>query len=146
MNGNALGMLAGVGLLFVLGGLVIGVLVYALVLMLAHKLVAKSNSGYGKAILTSLAIIGASIVVGLILGLVLGWLGLLGRLVVWVVNFLVAAWLIQKLMKPAGGSEISYGLACGVEAVAIAISIVIALVIAIIGTIVGFSFMHVFMH
>ena len=146
MDGNMLGALAGAGLLIGLIGLVISVLIYALILMFAYKLVVKSDPGYGKAIVTALAIFGAGIVVGIVLGLLLGWLGLLGRLVVLVVNFLVAAWLIQKLMKQSGGGEIGYGSACAVEAVAIGISIVIGIVLAVLFMVLGFSFMHGMMH
>ncbi len=146
MDGNMLGVFAGMGLLIGLIGLAIGVLIYALILMFAYKLVVKSNPGYGKAIITTLAILGAIIVIGIVLGLLLGWLGLLGRLVVLVVNFLVAAWLIQKLMKQSGGSEIGYGSACAVEAVAIGISILVGIVIGIVFAVLGFSFMHAMMH
>lgn len=136
---NGVGMLAGAGLLVVVLSLVVAVLVYALILMLAHKWVAGSNPGYGKALVTTLAVFGANIVIGLVLGFVLGWLGLIGSLIMWVINFLVAAWLIQQLMKPAGGSKISFGRACGVEAVVLAISIAIGIVLGIIGAVVGVS-------
>ena len=145
MDGNMLGALAGAGLLTVLVALVVGVLIYALILMSAYKLVVKSNPGYGKPIVTVLAIMGAGLVVGFVLGLVLGWLGLLGRLVVLAVNFLVAAWLIQKLMKAPTG-EISYGRACGVEAVAIGISVAISIVLGILFAGLGVSFLHAMIH
>lgn len=142
MNGNMMGAFMGAGLLVALIGLVIGVVIYALILMFAYKIVVKSNPGFGKSIVATLAIFGASIVVGLVVGLLLGWLGMLGRLVVWVANFLVAAWLIQKLMKDSASGEISYGRACGVEGVAIGISIAIGLVLAILFAVLGVSFLH----
>ncbi len=144
--GALMGMGFGVALIGGLIGLAVAVLLGALILMFAYKLVAKSNPGYGKAVITMLAIIGAAIVIHIVLGLVLFWLGILTALAIFIVDFLVTAWLIQKLMKSPATGGISYGQACLVVLVDWLIWLAISVVLWVIGMALGFSFMHGMMH
>lgn len=144
--GALMGMGFGVALVSGLIGLLIAVLLGALILMFACKLVVKSDPGYGKAVITMLAVIGAAIVVHIVLGMVLFWLGMLAGLVIFIADFLVTAWLIQRLMKSPMSGEISYGQACLVVVVDWLIWLAIAIVMWVIGMVIGFSFMHGMMH
>ncbi|MHB1896314.1 MAG: hypothetical protein ACYCOY_06670 [Metallibacterium sp.] len=140
--GALMGMGLGVALISGLIGLLIAVLLGALILLFACKLVVKSDPGYGKAVITMLAVIGAAIVVHIVLGVVLFWLGMLAGLIIFIVDFLVTAWLVQKLMKSPASSEISYGQACLVVVVDWLIWLAIGIVMWVIGMVIGFSFMH----
>ena len=146
MHMNDFGALAGMGLGVVLIGgmivLVITVLLGALILMFAYKMVVKSSPGSGQAVITMLAVVGAAIVIHIVLGLVLFWLGMLAGLIIFIADFLVTAWLIQKLMKSPMSGEISYCQACLVVVVDWLIWLAIAVVMWVIGMVIGFSFMH----
>lgn len=138
MGTHALGAMMGLGFGIILVGLVVGVVVGALILMLAVKLIEKKAPSFGKAIVTVLAIFGALIVVNIVLGLLFGVLGLMtfgafsvSRLLILVADFLVTAWVIQKLIGIG-----SYGRACLVTLVEYAIGLAIGLVLALIGSLI----------
>ena len=146
METPALGAMLGMGFGIMLVGLLVAVIVGALILMLAVKLVEKFTPNFGKAIVTTLALFGAMIVVHFVLGLLFGALGLMtfgvfgvAQVLILVANFLVSAWVIQKLI----GGSMSYGRACLVTLVEYAISIAIGLVLALIGGLIfGGAMMH----
>ena len=136
MGTNALGAMMGFGIGAMLLGLVVGVVVGALILMLAVKLVVKFTPSFGMALVTTLALFGAMIVVHFVLGLLFGALGLItfgafgvAQVLILVANFLVSAWVIQKLI----GIGMSYGRACLVTLVEYAIGLAIGLVLGLIG-------------
>jgi hypothetical protein len=146
MGTPAFGAMMGMGLGFILVGLLVGIVVGALILMLAVKLVEKSAPGFGKAIVTMLGILGALFVVNIVLGLLFGALGLItfgvfgvARVLILVADFLVSAWVIQKLI----GVSMSYGRACLVTLVEYAIGLAIGLVFGLIGGLIfGGAMMH----
>ena len=146
METPALGAMLGMGFGIMLVGLLVAVIVGALILMLAVKLVEKFTPSFGKALVTVLALFGALIVVNIVLGLLFGVMGLMtfgafgiARLLILVADFLVSAWVIQKLI----GGSMSYGRACLVTLVEYAISIAIGLVLALIGGLIfGGAMMH----
>ena len=146
MGTPAFGAMMGLGFGIILVCLVVGIVVGALILMLAVKLVEKFTPSFGKAIVTTLAIFSAMIVVHFVLGLLFGALGLMtfgvfgvAQVLILVANFLVSAWVIQKLI----GIGMSYGRACLVALIEYAISIAIGLVLALIaGLIFGGAMMH----
>lgn len=146
MNGDMMGAFMGAGLLVALISLAISVVVSTLILMFAYKIVVKSNPGFSRSVVTTLATFGAVIAVGVVIGVLLGWLGLLGRLVAWVAGFLIAAWLIQKLMKDPASGEIGYARACAVQGVVVGLWIVIIFTFAILFAALGVSFLHALGH
>ncbi|MDE1899629.1 MAG: hypothetical protein KGH73_11290 [Xanthomonadaceae bacterium] len=146
MGTPAFGAMMGLGFGFILVGLLVAILGGALILMLAVKLVEKSTPSFGKAIVTVLAIFGALIVVNIVLGLLFGALGLMtfgafgiARLLILVADFLVTAWVIQKLI----GVSMGYGRACLVTLVEYAIGLVIGVVFMLVGGLIfGGAMMH----
>ncbi len=149
MGTPAFGAMMGLGFGIILACLVVGIVVGALILMLAVKLVEKSTPGFGKAIVTTLAIFGAMIVVHFVLGLLFGALGLMtfgvfgvAQALILVANFLVSAWVIQKLI----GIGMSYGRACLVTLIEYAISIAIGLMLALVGGLIFGGAMMSMMH
>ena len=146
MGTPAFGALMGLGFGFILVALLVAILGGALILMLAVKLVEKSTPSFGKAIVTVLAIFGALIVVNIVLGLLFGALGLMtfgafgiARLLILVADFLVTAWVIQKLI----GVSMGYGRACLVTLVEYAIGLVIGVVFMLVGGLIfGGAMMH----
>ena len=146
MGTPAFGAMMGMGFGIILVGLLVAIIGGALILMLAVRLVEKSTPGFGKAVVTTLAVFGAMIVVHFVLGLLFGALGLmtfgvfgLAQVLILVASFMVSAWVIQKLI----GVGMSYGHACLVTLVEYAISIAIGLVLALIGGLIfGGAMMH----
>ncbi|MDE1959366.1 MAG: hypothetical protein KGI40_09835 [Xanthomonadaceae bacterium] len=146
MGTPAFGAMMGLGFGFILVALLVAILGGALILMLAVKLVEKSTPSFGKAIVTVLAIFGALIVVNIVLGLLFGALGLMtfgafgiARLLILVADFLVTAWVIQKLI----GVSMGYGRACLVTLVEYAIGLVIGVVFMLVGGLIfGGAMMH----
>lgn len=135
MDTSSLAALAGMGLVAMLVMIVVGILVGALILSVAFRLVVGIMPSYlravGAVILTFIAVV----VVSLILGMVMRGAG--GGLVSMVVNFLVGAAVVNYLLLAANGSKIGFGKACLVELIYMVIGIVIALVL-------GFVFAMVF--
>jgi len=142
MQNNTFATMLGFGFGMGLVILIIAVLVSALILMLAFRLVEKSNVRYTRALMTTLAGFGALFVTNLLLLLVLGWLGILGRLLIWVADFFVFAWITQLLLKHEDGRALGYGRACLVTLVNGAINFGIGLVFSILMMVMGVSFMH----
>ena len=146
MGTPAFGAMMGMGFGITLVALLVAIIGSALILMLAVKLVEKFTPGFGKAIVTTLALFGALIVVHFVLGLLFGALGLmtfgvfgLAQVLILVANFLVSAWVIQKLI----GVGMSYGRACLVTLVEYAIGFAIGLALALVGGLIfGGAMMH----
>lgn len=120
------GALAGVGLLFGLLMIVVVVLVSALVLSLAYRLVVGHMPDFARALGTVVASWLASLVVGLILH------GGAGHLLSFVAQFLVGALVINLLLLAKDGSQIGYGKSCLVQLVSMVIFFVLAFLVALV--------------
>ena len=129
MGTSSLGALAGMGMLAMLVMIVVGILVGALILSVAFRLVVGIMPSYmralGAVILTFIAVV----VVSLILGMVMHGGA---RLLPMIVNFLVGAAVVNYLLLAADGSRIGYGKACVVELIYMVIGFVLALIIGLI--------------
>ncbi|WP_225578386.1 hypothetical protein [Rhodanobacter sp. 7MK24] len=119
------GAFAGVGLLMGLVGLVVVVVVSALLLSLAYRLVVGHMPSFARALGTVLASWLASVVVSLILH------GGAGHLLSFVAQFLVGALVINLLLPGQDGSQVGYGKACVVQLVYMVIFFVLAFVLAL---------------
>lgn len=120
------GALAGVGLVFGLLGIVVGVLVSALVLSLAYRLVVGHMPDFARALGVVLASWLAKIVVSWILS------GGVGGFLSWVAQFLVGALVINLLLLAKDGSQIGYGKACLVQLLYTVIFVVICVILALV--------------
>lgn len=122
--------LAGMGLFAMLVMIVVGVLIAALILSVAFRLVVGYMPSYlralGAVVLTSVAVLVVSMVVGLVMH------GTGGGLLSMVVNFLVGAAVVNYLLLSLDGSQIGYGKACLVQLVYTVIGIVLAVIIGVI--------------
>lgn len=122
--------LAGMGLFAVLMMIVVGTLLAALILSVAFRLVVGYMPSYlralGAVVLTFIAVLIVSVVVGLVMH------GTGGGLLSIVVNFLVGAAVVNYLLLSLDGSQIGYGKACVVQLVYSVIGIVLALIIGVI--------------
>lgn len=134
MGTSSFAALAGMGLFAMLVMIVVGILVGALILSVAFRLVVGIMPSYLRALGAVVLTFVAVAVVSMILG-VLFHGG--ARLLPMIVNFLVGAAVVNYLLLAADGSRIGYGKACVVELVYMVIGIVLALVI-------GFIFAMVF--
>lgn len=123
------------GLFAMLVMIVVGILVGALILSVAFRLVVGIMPSYLRALGAVVLTFVAVFVVSMILGMVLRGAG--GGLLSMVVNFLVGAAVVNYLLLAADGSKIGYGKACVVELIYMVIGIVLALII-------GFIFAMVF--
>ena len=134
----------GMGIGVVLIGLVVGLVVGALILMLATKLVEKFSPSFGKALLTQIACIIVGFIISVVVGLVLRG-SFFGSFIVMVINFFVAAWIIQQLItRPGGlvagggaaavsaGARMSYGRACLIALIEYVIYFIIAVICGIV--------------
>lgn len=122
---SVFGALAGAGLFFGLLIIVVGVLVSALVLSLAYRLVVGHMPDFARALGTVVASWVASFVVGLILS------GGVGHLLSFVAQFLVGALVINMLLLAQDGSQIGYGKSCLVQLVYMVIFFVLAFLLAL---------------
>jgi hypothetical protein len=127
--------LAGMGMFAMLVMIVVGILVGALILSVAFRLVVGIMPSYLRALGAVVLTFVAVLVVSMILGMVLRGAG--GGLLSMIVNFLVGAAVVNYLLLAADGSKIGYGKACVVELIYMVIGIVLALII-------GFIFAMVF--
>lgn len=127
--GTSFAALAGMGMVAMLVMFVGGILVAALVLSVAFRLVV----GYMPSYLRSLGAVVLMAVVAVVAAVVLGMLmhGAASGLLSAVVQFLVGAAVINYLLLAQNGSQIGYGKACVVELVYIVIGFVLALVIGL---------------
>ncbi|MES2310720.1 MAG: hypothetical protein V4566_00365 [Pseudomonadota bacterium] len=134
MGTSSFAALAGVSMLALLVMFVGGILVAALVLSVAFRLVVGHMPSYlrslGTVLLTAVAVVVASVVLGLVMHN--GASGLLSG----VVQFLVGAGVINYLLLAQNGSQIGYGKACLVELVYMVIGFVLALIIGLIAAMV----------
>lgn len=135
MGTSSFAALAGMGLFAMLVMIVVGILVGALILSVAFRLVVGIMPSYLRALGAVVLTFVAVFVVSMILGMVLRGAG--GGLLSMVVNFLVGAAVVNYLLLAADGSKIGYGKACVVELIYMVIGIVLALII-------GFIFAMVF--
>jgi hypothetical protein len=130
MGTSSFAALAGVSMLALLVMFMGGILVAALVLSVAFRLVVGHMPSYlrslGAVLLTAVAVVVASVVLGLVMHN--GASGLLSG----VVQFLVGAAVINYLLLAQNGSQIGYGKACLVELVYMVIGFVLALIIGLI--------------
>lgn len=130
MGTSSFAALAGMGMLAMLVFIVTGVLIAALVLGLAFRLVVGYMPSYlrslGAVLLTFVAVLVVSVVLGMILPFGLS------RLLALVAAFLVGAAVVNYLLLAKDGSRIGYGKACLVQLVYIVIEFVLALVLGLI--------------
>lgn len=134
-----MGLGFGVLLAIIVGALIVG----ALILMLATRVVEKFTPSFGKALVTQIVIGIAGVIVSIVLRLVVH--GLTGSVVAAVVNFFVAAWIIQQLITPPGGEvanggamavaadgKMGYGRACLIGLVEYLIALVFGVILGIV--------------
>jgi len=130
MGTSSFAALAGMGMLAMLVFIVTGVLIAALVLGLAFRLVVGYMPSYlrslGAVLLTFVAVLVVSVVLGMILPFGLS------RLLAVVAAFLVGAAVVNYLLLAKDGSQIGYGKACLVQLLYIVIEFVLALVLGLI--------------
>ena len=130
MGTSSFAALAGMGMLAMLVFIVTGVLIAALVLGLAFRLVVGYMPSYlrslGAVLLTFVAVLVVSVVLGMILPFGLS------RLLAVVAAFLVGAAVVNYLLLAKDGSRIGYGKACLVQLLYIVIEFVLALVLGLI--------------
>jgi hypothetical protein len=127
--GTSFAALAGMGMVAMLVMFVGGILVAALVLSVAFRLVV----GYMPSYLRSLGAVVLTAVVAVVAAVVLGMLmhGAASGLLSAVVQFLVGAAVINYLLLAQNGNQIGYGKACVVELVYMVIGFVLALVVGL---------------
>lgn len=130
MGTSSLAALAGMGLFAMLVMVVVGILVGALILSVAFRLIVGIMPSYLRALGAVVVSMVAVFVVGLIFGMVLRGGG--GGLVSMVVNFLVGAAAVNYMLPAANGSQIGFGKACLVQLVYMVIGIVLALILGFI--------------
>ena len=115
-------------ILYLLVALVVAVAVGAGIIMLATKLVGGFTPSFGSCVLAALAAWIGSAIVNYVLSMVLGAGGLTALLSL-VVVFLLYAFIINALVKPAGGGQMGFGKAALVTLVVIIIYIVIGVLL-----------------
>ncbi|MGH8157098.1 MAG: hypothetical protein ACREPQ_03185 [Rhodanobacter sp.] len=131
MGTSSFAALAGMGMMALLVMLVGGILLGALVLSVAFRLVVGYMPSYlralGAVVLTAIAVVVASVVLGMLMhgGAGSGFLSV-------AVQFLVGAAVINYLLLAQNGSQIGFGKACVVELVYMVIGFVLALIIGLI--------------
>ncbi len=127
MGTSMFAALAGMGLFAILMMIVVGVLLAALVLSVAFRLVVGYMPSYVRAIgalvLTWIAVDIAMVVVGMVTQ------GAAGGLLSLIVNFLIGAAVVNYLLQAQNGSQIGYGKACMVQLVYCVIGIVLGAII-----------------
>lgn len=130
MGTSSFAALAGMGMLAMLVFIVTGVLIAALVLGLAFRLVVGYMPSYlrslGAVLLTFVAVLVVSVVLGMILPFGLS------RLLALLAAFLVGAAVVNYLLLAKDGTQIGYGKACLVQLLYIVIEFVLALVLGLI--------------
>lgn len=123
---SVFGALAGLGVMAMLAMVVVGVLLSALVLSVAYRLIVGHMPSYARALATVVVTWLASLVVRLVLP------GGMGHLLAWVAQFLVGAAIINLLLLARDGSQIGYSKSCLVQLVYMAIFIALGLVLALV--------------
>ncbi len=129
MDTSSFAALAGMGMVAMLVMFVGGILVAALVLSVAFRLVVGYMPSYlrslGAVVLTAIVAVVAAVVLGMVMH------GAASGLLSVIVQFLVGAAVINYLLLAQNGSQIGYGKACVVELVYMVIGFVLALVIGL---------------
>ncbi|MFC5436415.1 hypothetical protein ACFPME_07585 [Rhodanobacter umsongensis] len=129
MGTSSFAALAGMGMAALLVMFVGGILIAALVLSVAFRLVVGYMPSYlrslGAVVLTAIVAVVAAVVLGMVLH------GAASGLLSAVVQFLVGAAVINYLLLAQNGSQIGYGKACVVELVYMVIGFVLALVVGL---------------
>ncbi|HTH68723.1 MAG TPA: hypothetical protein VL545_10730 [Rhodanobacter sp.] len=127
MGTSMFAALAGMGLFAILMMIVVGVLLAALVLSVAFRLVVGYMPSYlraiGALVLTWIAAAVAMVLVGMVTR------GSAGGLLSLLVQFLVGAAVVNYLLLAQNGSQIGYGKACVVQLVYLVIGIVLGVII-----------------
>lgn len=123
---SVFGALAGMGMLAMLVLIVVGVLVSALVLSVAYRLIVGHMPSFARALATVVASWLASLVVRLILH------SGAGHLLAWLVQFLVGAAIINLLLLARDGSQIGYGKSCLVQLLYMVVFVVLAVIIGVV--------------
>ncbi|MEO5830238.1 MAG: hypothetical protein ABIQ36_06685, partial [Rhodanobacter sp.] len=128
MGTSSFAALAGMGLFAVLVMIVVGILLAALVLSVAFRLVVGYMPSYlralGAVVLTWIAGIVAMVVIGMVSS------GSAGGLLSLIVQFVVGAFVVNRLLLSQNGSQIGFGKACVVQVIYLAIFIVLAMILA----------------
>jgi hypothetical protein len=128
MGTSTLAALAGMGLFALVMMAVVGILLAALVLSVAFRLVVGYMPSYlralGAVVLTWIAGAVAMVIVGMISH------GSAGGLLSLAVQFLVGAAVVNYLLLAQNGSQIGYGKACVVQLIYLVIFIVLAVIFA----------------
>jgi hypothetical protein len=129
MGTSSFAALAGMGLFAMLVMIVVGILLAALVLSVAFRLVVGYMPSYlralGAVVLTWIAGVVAMIIIGLVSS---G--GGAGGLLALIVQFLVGAFAVNYLLLSQNGSQIGFGKACVVQVIYLVIFIVLAMILA----------------
>lgn len=128
MGTSSFAALAGMGLFAMLVMIVVGILLAALVLSVAFRLVVGYMPSYlralGAVVLTWIAGIVAMVVIGMVSS------GSAGGLLSLIVQFVVGAFVVNRLLLSQNGSQIGFGKACVVQVIYLAIFIVLAMILA----------------
>ena len=141
MGTSTFAALAGMGLFAILVMIVVGILLAALVLSVAFRLVVGYMPSYlralGAVVLTWIAGAVAMVIVGMVSH------GSAGGLLSLVVQFLVGDAVVNYLLLSQNGSQIGYGKACVVQLIYLVIFIVLALILgAIMAVLFGSMLAH----
>jgi hypothetical protein len=128
MGTSSFAALAGMGLFAMLVMIVVGILLAALVLSVAFRLVVGYMPSYlralGAVVLTWIAGIVAMVVIGMVSS------GSAGGLLSLIVQFVVGAFVVNRLLLAQNGSQIGFGKACVVQVIYLVIFIVLAMILA----------------
>lgn len=133
MGTSSFAALAGMGLFAMLAMVVVGVLLAALVLSVAFRLVVGYMPSYlralGVVVLATIVAVLVSVVLGMVAGSLLH--GGPGGLLSMAVQFLVGAALVNYRLPSQTGGQIGFGKACLVELVYLVIGAVLAMIIGL---------------
>jgi hypothetical protein len=125
--GSVFGALAGMSLLAIVLVIVVGIAIAALLLTVSFRLVVGSMPSYLRAMgAVLLTVIASAVALGIAHALLGG-----GRLLAFVVQFLVGAAMVNWLLLADNGLRIGYGKACLVQLVYLVMEIVIGVLLAI---------------
>ena len=120
--------LAGMGLFAMLVMIVVGILLAALVLSIAFRLVVGYMPSYlralGAVVLTWVAGAVAMVIIGMVSS------GGAGGFLSLIVQFLVGAYVVNRLLLSQNGSQIGFGKACVVQVIYLVIFLVLAMIFA----------------
>ena len=128
MGTSSLAALAGMGLFAMLVMIVVGILLAALILSVAFRLVVGVMPSYlralGAVVLTWIAGIVAMVIIGMVSS------GGAGGFLSMIVQFLVGAFVVNRLLLSQNGSQIGFGKACLVQVIYLVSFIVLAMILA----------------